>query len=102
MAVAEEVQVKVTNIYNLVHENVFNEQTDEGYLEIEQHLYEKEHAWVLKDLEMHRPPGSPLGRRWESHARLIWDEIRALKERRNGIKTGEDVHAILLIIFKLV
>ena len=41
MAVAEEVQIKVTNIYNMVHENIFNEQTDEGYLEIEQQLYEK-------------------------------------------------------------
>ena len=41
MAVAEEVQIKVTTIYNMVHENIFNEQTDEGYLEIEQQLYEK-------------------------------------------------------------
>ena len=35
MGVAEIVQSKVTLIYNLIHENIHNEQTDEGYLEIE-------------------------------------------------------------------
>ena len=37
----EEIQTKIVNLYNRLHENVYSEQTDEGYLEIQMESYEK-------------------------------------------------------------
>ena len=37
----QEIQRKIINIYNRFRENVYSEQTDEGFLEIEVESYEK-------------------------------------------------------------
>ena len=41
MTATEDVQSKIIWIYQILHDNVYNEQTDEGYLETEIEMYEK-------------------------------------------------------------
>ena len=41
MTATEDVQAKITLIYQILHDNVYNEQTDEGYLETDIRKYEQ-------------------------------------------------------------
>ena len=41
VSATEDIQQRIINIYNRFRENVFSEQTDEGYLEIQVDSYEK-------------------------------------------------------------
>jgi len=41
MVATEDVESRIIHIYNRLHDNVYSEQTDEGYLEIEVEKYER-------------------------------------------------------------
>ena len=41
MNATEEVQTKIIYIYQILNDNIYNDQTDDGYLEIDIDLYEK-------------------------------------------------------------